>query len=98
MDRLVLELALRGLALGDVADGARDQQPVAGAKRTQADLDRDLDAVLPYRQQLAGGRGRPQPAVAGTGTAGRGRLLPEEAHDRYPDQLVPRIAEQLEQA
>src|SRR6185503_11304670 len=36
-------------ALGDIADGAGHEYPVAGAERAQADLDRELTPVLAPR-------------------------------------------------
>ena len=41
------ELVLRLLAVGDVPDGARDQDSLFGLEGTETDLDRELRAVLP---------------------------------------------------
>ncbi len=49
--------------LADVADGARDQGAVVGLERAQADLDRELRAVLAAAVQLEPGSHRPHSRV-----------------------------------
>ena len=60
------ELVLGRLALGDVADRGGDQRALLGLERAQADLDRELAAVLAQREQL-------EPGAHRRGSAGRAK-------------------------
>jgi hypothetical protein len=86
------------LALGDVADRARDEAALLGLERAQADLDRELAAVTAEPEELQArahaarvGRSRVPASVDLVLTAvARG----DELLDRLPDELAARVAEE----
>jgi hypothetical protein len=95
----VLQLRLMPLALADVADRVRDQHPVHGLQRAEADLDRELGAVRPAPEEL-------EDVTAGlVARAGQAAVLMRamlaaharghEVADVLPDHLRPRVAEDL---
>jgi hypothetical protein len=91
------ELVLCCLALADVADRGRDEDPFGAVERAQHDLDRELGAVL-----ASGGELDPGPDLLGEGVGRRaevvrdeplGEALRDDVRHLLPDELVAQVAE-----
>jgi hypothetical protein len=95
----VAELRLHLLAVGDVADRGGDQRRLLGLHRREADLGRELAAVLAAAEELEPSRHRPRLRLAEVpGPAPRvhgAELLRHQDLDRLAQQLVAPVAEQL---
>ena len=95
----VLELALEALALGDIPDRRDHEQPVVGLDRAEADLDRQLAAVLAEHEQLTAAAHRPGRRVGGKRRAlphmGGAEPLRQQPFHRLADQLTRVVPEAL---
>src|SRR5205807_6274637 len=92
------ELGLLAFASADVADDGGDQQAGGSGQRAQADLDRDLGAVLAAARQLQAAAHRPDArggevavALAGVGVA---EAFGDEDLDGLAEQLLAAVAEE----
>ena len=92
------ELRVGPVALAEVADGRRDQDPITRRHRRQRDLGRELAAVAPAPGELYPRSHRaspPVPLVPGTvRRVYRPRTLGDEHLDRLSDQLLARVPEE----
>jgi hypothetical protein len=81
------------LPLGDVHDGAEDQEALLGLDRVEADLDREFAAVLAPAAQVASHPYGPRLRVGEEAGPVLGVLGPEAFRDQHlhqlPQQLVP---------
>ena len=93
------ELPLDLLAVRDVADDARDDHPVPSLERGEADLGRELAAVLAAAGEVQAHAHRARPRVHDVAGAvplvGSAHALGEEDLDGLVQQLVPPVPEDL---
>src|SRR5260221_13766452 len=75
LDVLFLQRLLEALALGDVADRARHQRALLSLERAQADLDRELAAVLASPVELEAPAHRTHARIGEEAVAMPGRLV-----------------------
>ena len=86
-------------ALGDVANGARNQHAFLGLERAEADLDGELGAILAQRVQFHAGPHGPHPRIGEKTRAVPRMVVPEAFRHQHlnglPQQLFPRVSKQL---
>jgi hypothetical protein len=92
-----LLVALELAAIGDVADPGDHQQAALGGERRQADLDRELAAVLAPAVEIEVGAHRARPRLGDVRrqvmAVPRSHVLGDQYLDRAAEQLVVVVAE-----